>query len=194
MKDLHSLVPEPRSVSLRHFIEKRCYGLLLWCCAAHSRYPFATLYLFRSILIPPYPYFAVSLYVSIYCIPIPLYLYTALSLYRSILIPLPPPAPPAVSVYRIAGRWSLLVCSKRLLDYACFHKEDLKEADRDRDNQHSSTNKGHSHHEHQHEHAHLLGGMDTSDFAVFSHKVSCEARFLDKYNTCRVTGYSFVEF
>lgn len=53
------------------------------------------------------------------------------------------------------------MCSKKLLEYACFHKADLEEADRDKD--------GNDHSGHSHSHSH--GGKDTSEYDAYSHKV-----------------------
>ena len=67
---------------------------------------------------------------------------------------------------RVRFLLAYLFFSKRLLDYACFHKGDLKEADRD--NSHNN-NDGHSL---SGSDSQPHGGADTSDFCAFSHKAS----------------------
>lgn len=54
--------------------------------------------------------------------------------------------------------------SKKLLEYACFHKSDLDEADRDKDHAGSSSDNDDHHHHHHHE-------GSTSEFDAYSHKV-----------------------
>lgn len=54
-------------------------------------------------------------------------------------------------------------CSKKLLEYACFHKADLEEADRDKDGNGDSS--------HSHSGGHGRGGKGASDYDAYSHKV-----------------------
>ncbi|CAN0079749.1 unnamed protein product [Scytosiphon promiscuus] len=56
--------------------------------------------------------------------------------------------------------------SKKLLDYACFHKGDLEEADKDKDCAERRTSVG-------------SGGKNTSEFDAYTHKVS-HSEFVDK--------------
>lgn len=55
--------------------------------------------------------------------------------------------------------------SKKLLEYACFHKADLEEADRDKDGTDDSS------HSDGHGHGGGGGGKGISEFDAYSHKV-----------------------
>lgn len=53
---------------------------------------------------------------------------------------------------------TLTLSSKKLLEYACFHKGDVEEADKDRDDDDGNDNVG-------------SGGKGTSEFDDYTHKV-----------------------
>ncbi|CAB1110142.1 unnamed protein product [Ectocarpus sp. CCAP 1310/34] len=79
--------------------------------------------------------------------------------------------------YRLGEKERRHVSVKILLDYACFHKSDLEEADRD--NEAVQTPDDSAGASDNNSHIDGSGGKSTSDFDAYSHKVS-HADFVDK--------------
>lgn len=61
--------------------------------------------------------------------------------------------------------------SKKLLEYACFHKADLEEADRDKGKGKDGAGEGSHRHGYGHSHGDGHGGKGASEFDAYSHKV-----------------------